>query len=89
LIEAVDNINDHSVSPDIPIAETDEPNLTTRELEVVRLMADGLTTKRITRLLQISFKTASANRGNILKRLNVNTAISAVRWAIRNGLIEP
>jgi two-component system, NarL family, response regulator NreC len=85
----VEKVNNHSIDPDISVAETGEPNLTARELQVVRLMADGLTTKRIAGLLQISFKTASSHRGNILKKLQVNTAISAVRWAIRNGLIEP
>jgi DNA-binding CsgD family transcriptional regulator len=65
----VQNVNNHSIDPDVSVAKTGEPKLTARELQVVRLMADGLTTKRIAGLMQISFKTASSHRGNILKKI--------------------
>jgi DNA-binding NarL/FixJ family response regulator len=63
--------------------------LTARETEVLRLMADGLSTKNIADQLQISFKTAACHRYRILQKLYVDTTVSAVRWAIRNGLVEP
>jgi DNA-binding NarL/FixJ family response regulator len=66
-----------------------EKGLTKREREVLYLMAEGLTTKAIARQLRIAFKTARHHRSHILTKLGVGTTVSAVRWAIRVGLIEP
>jgi DNA-binding NarL/FixJ family response regulator len=66
-----------------------ETGLTKREREVLHLMAEGLTTKAIATQLQIAFKTARHHRTNILTKLGVGTTVAAVRWAIREGLIEP
>jgi DNA-binding NarL/FixJ family response regulator len=63
--------------------------LTSRELTVLKLMADGLSTKEISRALGVSFKTAATHRVHILGKLGVHETVSAVRWAIRAGLIEP
>jgi DNA-binding NarL/FixJ family response regulator len=66
-----------------------ETVLTEREREVLYLMAEGLTTKAIARQLRIAFKTARSHRSRILIKLGVGTTVAAVRWAIREGLIEP
>ena len=63
--------------------------LTKRETEVLRLMGDGLTTKAIGVQLGVTFKTAACHRGRILQKLGVESTVSAVRWAIREGLITP
>jgi DNA-binding NarL/FixJ family response regulator len=63
--------------------------LTKRELEVLALMADGLTTKVIASKLGVTFKTAACHRGRILQKLSVDSTVSAVRWAIRSGIVEP
>ena len=63
--------------------------LTVREVEVLRLMADGLSTRAIASSLAISFKTAACHRYRILQKLGVESTVSAVRWAIRSGLVEP
>jgi DNA-binding NarL/FixJ family response regulator len=63
--------------------------LTTREIEVLRLMADGLSTKAIAAQLTISFKTAACHRYRILQKLGVESTVSAVRWAIRTGIVLP
>lgn len=63
--------------------------LSAREIEVLKLMAEGLTTKEIAQLLNIAFKTASSHRANILSKLGCHETVSAVRWAIRTGLVEP
>jgi DNA-binding NarL/FixJ family response regulator len=63
--------------------------LTKRELEVLHLMADGLTTKAIGAGLGVTFKTAACHRGRILQKLGVDSTVMAVRWAIREGLIKP
>lgn len=63
--------------------------LTAREVEVLRLMADGLSTKTIAQQLSISFKTAACHRYRILQKLGVESTVSAVRWAIRTGIVAP
>jgi DNA-binding CsgD family transcriptional regulator len=63
--------------------------LTTRELEVVRLIANGHTAKEIAAILFISPKTVDAHRGNILDKLGLRDRVALTRYAIKNGLIEP
>jgi two-component system, LuxR family, secretion system response regulator SsrB len=63
--------------------------LTKREREVLNLMADGLTTRALAAQLQVTFKTASCHRSHILQKLGVRSTVSAVRWAIREGWINP
>lgn len=63
--------------------------LTKREAEVLCLMADGLTTKDIATRLGITFKTAACHRSRVLQKLGVDSTVTVVRWAIREGLIKP
>jgi DNA-binding NarL/FixJ family response regulator len=56
-------------------------------MDVLRLMADGLTTRDIAAQLGMRFKTAACHRNRILQKLAVKSTVSAVRWAIRQGLI--
>lgn len=71
------------------VAQPAKMVLTKRELEVLNLMADGLTTKVIASKLGVTFKTAACHRGRILQKLSVDSTVSAVRWAIRIGIVEP
>jgi two-component system, NarL family, response regulator NreC len=66
-----------------------KPILTRREVEVLHLMADGLTTKVIGERLGVTFKTAACHRGRILQKLGVDSTVAAVRWAIRTGIVRP
>jgi len=70
-----------------PLAVVEQSVLTPRELDVLRLMADGLTTKEIGGRLNMRFKTAACHRSRILQKLNVTSTVTAVRWAIRRGLV--
>jgi DNA-binding NarL/FixJ family response regulator len=63
--------------------------LTSRELQVLRLMAEGMSTKQIGVSLNITFKTAASHRSHILTKLGVHETVTAVRMAIRSGYIEP
>lgn len=74
--------------PEPEPARACEP-LTERELQVLRLVADGLSTKAVAYKLGIAFKTAACHRYHILEKLGVTETVSAVRWAIREGFIEP
>jgi DNA-binding NarL/FixJ family response regulator len=57
-------------------------------MDVLRLMADGLTTREIGGQLGMRFKTAACHRNRILQKLAVKSTVSAVRWAFRAGLIS-
>jgi DNA-binding NarL/FixJ family response regulator len=67
------------------LAET----LTPRELEVLKLIADGKTTKRIAELLGVSFKTVATHRTSILEKFGVHNSVSLLRCDIRRGIVEP
>ncbi|NYI44237.1 DNA-binding NarL/FixJ family response regulator [Nocardioides aromaticivorans] len=63
--------------------------LTPREDEVLKLVAEGRTTREIARILTISEKTVDKHRTNILARLGMNDRTQLTRYAIRAGLVEP
>jgi DNA-binding NarL/FixJ family response regulator len=63
--------------------------LTPRELEVLKLIAEGQTSKEIAALLVISVKTVERHRANILQKLGMRDRVELTRYAIRRGLIEP
>jgi DNA-binding NarL/FixJ family response regulator len=62
--------------------------LTPREVEVLKLLSEGLSTKQTAARLGITFKTAACHRSVILSKLDVHETVSAVRWAIRSGIVE-
>jgi len=61
--------------------------LTQRELEVLRLAADGLSNKEIATPLAISEKTVKNHIANIFSKLNVNDRTQAILYALRQGLV--
>ena len=63
--------------------------LTERESEVVKLIAEGHSSKEIARELVISVKTVERHRSNILTKLGMRDRTELTRYAIRSGLIEP
>jgi len=62
--------------------------LSLRQLEVVKLIADGLSSKQIAAQLGVTTKTATFHRTKIKQRLGIKSIAGIVRWAIRNGVIE-
>jgi DNA-binding NarL/FixJ family response regulator len=62
--------------------------LTPRELEVVKLIAEAHTNKQIAQILNLSEKTVESHRGNVLAKLGMRDRVELVRYAIRRGLIE-
>ena len=63
--------------------------LTPREIEVLKLMADGLSTKEIAAELRVTFKTAATHRNHIIDKVGEKSTVLAVRWAIRAGIVHP
>jgi DNA-binding NarL/FixJ family response regulator len=67
----------------------DSDPLTPRELEVVKLVAEGRTSDEIAELLSISRKTVDRHRANILDKLGMRDRVDVTRYAIRRGLVAP
>ena len=67
----------------------DEEELTPREEEIVKLVAEAHTTRQIAEILHLSEKTVENHRGNAMRKLGMRDRVELVRYAIRRGLIEP
>jgi DNA-binding NarL/FixJ family response regulator len=65
-----------------------EDPLTPRELEVVKLIAEGQTSEEIAELLVLSKKTVERHRANVLDKLGMRNRVELTRYAIRRGLVE-
>ena len=70
------------------VGSPDDP-LSPRQREVLRLIAEGHTTKAIARALGVSVKTVESHRAQLMDRLDIHDVASLVRYAIRIGLIGP
>ena len=66
----------------------DDP-LSARESEVVKLIAEGYTSKEIGDTLFISEKTVERHRSNVLDKLGLRDRVALTRYAVRRGLVEP
>ncbi|HWB85544.1 MAG TPA: response regulator transcription factor [Bryobacteraceae bacterium] len=62
--------------------------LTSREREVLQMLAEGKTNKEIAGVLNLSVYTVDAHRGRIMEKLNIHSINELVRFAVRNGLID-
>jgi DNA-binding NarL/FixJ family response regulator len=62
--------------------------LTSREREVLQMIAEGKTNKEIASTLKLSVYTVDAHRGKIMEKLNLHSTGELVRFAVRNGLID-
>lgn len=61
--------------------------LTSRQVEVLRMVAEGHRTRQIANKLSLSIKTVESHRGELMKRLGMHDVVSVVRYALRSGLV--
>ena len=61
--------------------------LTDRQIQVLKLVAEGHRTREVAKRLGLSIKTVESHRGEVMKRLRIHDVVSLVRYAIRVGLI--
>ena len=66
----------------------DLPRLTTREREIVQLLAEGKSTKEVAAILNLSVKTAETHRSNVMRKLDIHSVSELVIYAIRNNIIQ-
>src|SRR5712671_4261746 len=64
------------------------PNLTSREREVVQLLAEGRSTKEVASQLDLSVKTAETHRSNIMRKLGLHSVSELVLYAVRNNIVQ-
>jgi DNA-binding CsgD family transcriptional regulator len=62
--------------------------LTSREREVIQLVAEGKSTKEVAVTLGLSVKTADTHRSNLMRKLGVHSVSELVLYAIRNNIIH-
>jgi two-component system, NarL family, response regulator NreC len=77
--EVISKISDLSAGP--------APQLTARQLEILRLIAEGRRMKEIAAVLELSTRTVEAHKYEIMRALEVQSTAELVRYAIRHGLI--
>lgn len=63
-------------------------NLTDREIDVIKLLSNGLSSKEIANKLFISPRTVESHKANILSKLNLNNNIEIVKYAIKEGIVK-
>jgi DNA-binding NarL/FixJ family response regulator len=62
--------------------------LTSREREVIQLLAEGKTSKEVAVTLNLSVKTAETHRTNLMRKLNLHSVADLTRYAVRNGIVQ-
>ena len=62
--------------------------LTTREREVIQLLAEGKTSKEVAIALNLSVKTAETHRTNLMRKLGLHSVADLTRYAVRNGIVQ-
>jgi DNA-binding NarL/FixJ family response regulator len=83
--EVMELLMDAGDTRKLPLENT---SLTGSEIEIIRLIAEGLTTKEIALRKYISFHTVMTHRKNIFRKAGVNNASELVMFAIRNGIVD-
>ena len=71
-----------------PSGRSSKPGLSPREHEILKLIAEGSTSKEIAHQLHISVQTVDTHRANLMTKLAVRNVAGLVLYAVRNGLIE-
>jgi DNA-binding NarL/FixJ family response regulator len=67
----------------------DRKSLTSREREVLQLLAEGKSSKEVAVALDVSVRTAETHRVNIMRKLEAHSVSELVRYAVKNRIIEP
>jgi DNA-binding NarL/FixJ family response regulator len=82
-------LNDFVRRADSAQADHSPVGVTSREREIIQLVAEGRSNKEAASTLGISVKTIEAHRANIMRKLQLRTVSDLVRYAIRNKIVQP
>lgn len=81
--------NENTIEAVISNTSCDPLKLSDREVEIVRLVAEGYAAKQIADQLCLSIHTVNTHRKNIMAKLNINNTAGLVMYAIRENIIAP
>jgi DNA-binding NarL/FixJ family response regulator len=81
--------NKKGLGSEKPAEPTSRDRLTTREREVVQLLAEGKGNKEVASSLQVSVKTIETHRANLMRKLKLHSVTELVRYAVRHKIVEP
>jgi len=73
---------------DAPRTDSGPGSLTTREREILKLVAEGHRTRQIAKILSLSPKTVEKHRSNMMRKLNLKSAAAVTSYAIVNGFVR-
>ncbi len=100
LVSAINKVSNGGryFSTDVTMSLVDQPkkqeinekdlNLTSREIEILKLIAEGYTNKEIGKKLFISHRTVDTHRTNLMKKIEVKNLAGLVNYAIKRGFLE-
>jgi DNA-binding NarL/FixJ family response regulator len=83
----IEGLRDHHSWTESPLSN--HKTLTSREREVVQLLAEGKSSKEVAVALGVSVKAAETHRTNIMRKLEVHSVTELVRYAVKHHMIEP
>jgi DNA-binding NarL/FixJ family response regulator len=69
--------------------KTNHKRLSEREIQILKLIAEGNGTKQAAHAMGIAYKTAVGHRSNLMTKLGLHDSVSLTRYAIRIGLTDP
>lgn len=76
-------------TPGTPQRPVDGPLLTSRQSEVLQLIAEGRSTREIADRLHLSVKTIETHRAELMRRLDIHDVAGLTRYAVRHGIVSP
>jgi DNA-binding NarL/FixJ family response regulator len=79
----------HSYQSGFPSGADSVPSLTSRQREVLQLLAEGRSVKEISTILNISIKTANYHKYRMMEDLGIKTMAELIRYAVKQGIVEP
>jgi two-component system response regulator NreC len=80
--------NSHNITKNNLSKDDGFCDLTTREMEILRLIAEGNSNKQIGEMIHISHRTVDTHRTNIMKKIDVNNIAGIIRYALQKGIVS-
>jgi two-component system response regulator NreC len=78
----------HSARRGKKVSDDKIENLTNREREILHLIVEGLTNNELSEKLNISIRTVETHKTSIMRKLNLNSTVELVKFALKNKIIE-
>lgn len=77
-----------TLATDDPNQRADKPNLSSRQIEILKLWGESFTNQEIADRFFISVRTVESHKNHIMQKLNLKSTVDMVKFAIKNNIIE-